>query len=95
MCRTPKHQQAQDELSAQVAAFLRGGGAIQGVDHGGRPAGVVTEDLPSLQEAAPSAPLARPARDLAGLVAELQAIRQGAEACRVQLERIVARWAHE
>lgn len=53
MCRTPKHQQDQDALSAQVAAFIAGGGAIQALDSCGRPAGVATEDLPCLPEHSP------------------------------------------
>lgn len=46
MCRTPLHQQAADALEAQVAEFLRGGGAIARVDNLNQVVGVVAEDLP-------------------------------------------------
>ena len=40
------HQQAADALEAQVAEFLRGGGAIARVDNLNLVVGVVAEDLP-------------------------------------------------
>lgn len=51
MCRTPLHQQAADALAAQVAEFLRGGGAIARVDNLNQVVGVATEDLPAAGQA--------------------------------------------